>query len=66
MRLGVVLPTKVYRLKRTNLIKQQIVSAGINYLRVDAIGRGSGVSLRDTSRVSKPTLRQIDLKVVVK
>ena len=52
--------------KRVNLIKQELLSAGIHYLRVDAVGRGTGVPLRDTSRISKPTLRQIDLKVVVK
>ena len=52
--------------KRVNLIKQQILSSGINYLRVDIMGRGTGVSLRDTSRIPKPTRRQIDLKVVTK
>jgi outer membrane protein OmpA-like peptidoglycan-associated protein len=52
--------------KRVNLIKQELLSAGIHYLRVDAVGRGTGVPLRDTSRIPKPTLRQIDLKVVVK
>lgn len=52
--------------KRVNQIKQQLVTAGINFVRVDAIGRGTGVSLRDTSRVPKPTRRQIDLKVIVK
>ncbi|UFH53565.1 DUF937 domain-containing protein [Spirosoma sp. KNUC1025] len=52
--------------KRVNQIKQQLVSYGINYLRVDAIGRGTGVSFRDTSRVARPTLRKIDLKVIAK
>ena len=52
--------------KRVNQIKQQLVTAGINFIRVDAIGRGTGVSLRDTSRIPKPTRRQIDLKVIVK
>ncbi|MBD2756003.1 DUF937 domain-containing protein [Spirosoma validum] len=52
--------------KRVNLIKQQLLNAGVNYLRVDAIGRGTGVSLRDTSRIRKPALRKIDMKVVAK
>ncbi|WP_420150966.1 DUF937 domain-containing protein [Spirosoma sp.] len=52
--------------KRVYLIKQQLVSYGINYLRVDAIGRGTGVSLRDTSRIRRPALRKIDLKVIAK
>ncbi|GAB4023123.1 DUF937 domain-containing protein [Spirosoma koreense] len=52
--------------KRVYQIKQQLVSAGINYLRVDAIGRGTGVSPRDTSHIPKPTLRKIDLKIVAK
>ncbi len=52
--------------KRVNEIKQQLVSSGINFVRVDAIGRGTGVSQRDTSGIPRPTLRKIDLKVVVK
>lgn len=52
--------------KRVNLIKQQLLNAGVNYLRVDAVGRGTGVSLRDTSRIRKPALRKIDMKVIVK
>ncbi|WP_020607502.1 DUF937 domain-containing protein [Spirosoma spitsbergense] len=52
--------------KRVNQIKQQLVNTGINYLRIDAIGRGTGVSRLDTSGAPKPTLRKIDLKVVTK
>ena len=52
--------------RRVNQIKQQLVTAGVNFLRVDAIGRGSGINPRDTSRIRKPALRKIDLKVVVK
>ena len=52
--------------KRVNLIKQQLVSYGINYLRVDAIGRGTGVALRDTSRIPRQALRKIDIKVIAK
>ncbi|GAB3941207.1 hypothetical protein GCM10028805_04080 [Spirosoma harenae] len=52
--------------KRVNQIKQQLVTAGINFIRVDAIGRGTGVPKNDTSGIPRPTLRKIDLKVVVK
>ncbi len=52
--------------KRVNQIKQQLVNTGIAYIRIDAIGRGTGVGRRDTSGVFKPTLRKIDLKVVTK
>ncbi|MFD2574153.1 DUF937 domain-containing protein [Spirosoma soli] len=60
------LTNKSLSFKRVNQIKQQLMSSGIDYLRIDAIGRGSGVSLRDTSGAPKPTLRKIDVKVVVK
>ena len=52
--------------KRVNTIKQQLIASGINFLRIDAIGRGTGVSKADTSGIRKPTLRKIDLKVVAK
>ena len=52
--------------KRVNQIKQQLMTSGINFLRIDAIGRGSGVARNDTSRIAKPTLRKIDIKVVAK
>ena len=52
--------------KRVNAIKQQLVASGIDFLRVDAIGRGTGASRLDTSGTARPTLRRIDLKVVVK
>jgi outer membrane protein OmpA-like peptidoglycan-associated protein len=52
--------------KRVNQIKQQLMSSGIDFVRIDAIGRGTGVSKRDTSGIAKPTLRKIDMKVIVK
>ncbi len=52
--------------KRVVEIKHRLMAAGIDYMRLDAIGRGTGVSKADTSSVPKPTLRKIDLKVVVK
>lgn len=52
--------------KRVNVIKQQLMASGINFVRIDAIGRGTGVSKSDTSKIPKPTLRKIDVKVVVK
>ncbi|AKD54519.1 DUF937 domain-containing protein [Spirosoma radiotolerans] len=52
--------------KRVNVIKQQLVTSGINFQRIDAIGRGTGVAKNDTSGVPKPTMRKIMLKVVSK
>ncbi|GAB2593410.1 DUF937 domain-containing protein [Spirosoma areae] len=52
--------------KRVNQIKQQLMSSGIDFVRIDAIGRGTGVSKADTSGIAKPALRKIDVKVVVK
>ena len=52
--------------KRVYQVKQQLMTAGINFLRVDAIGRGTGVYRRDTSAIPRPTLRKIDVKVVSK
>ncbi|GAB3702848.1 hypothetical protein GCM10027592_32660 [Spirosoma flavus] len=52
--------------KRVNQIKQQLMASGVDYLRIDAIGRGTGVIRNDTSGIPKPTLRKIDVKVVVK
>ncbi|GAB2545739.1 DUF937 domain-containing protein [Spirosoma aerophilum] len=52
--------------KRVNTIKQQLVSSGINFMRIDAVGRGTGVAKNDTSGVPKPTMRKIVLKVVSK
>ncbi|GAB3561288.1 hypothetical protein GCM10027578_01710 [Spirosoma luteolum] len=59
---------KALSFKRVNLIKQQLVTSGINYLRIDAIGRGTGVFRRstDTTSLRRPPMRKIDLKVVSK
>ncbi|GAB3997934.1 hypothetical protein GCM10028807_44260 [Spirosoma daeguense] len=60
------LTNKSLSFKRVNQVKQQLMAAGVDFLRIDAIGRGTGVSRNDTSGIPKPTLRKIDLKVVVK
>ncbi|WP_461090147.1 DUF937 domain-containing protein [Spirosoma gilvum] len=52
--------------KRVVEIKHRLMAAGIDYMRLDAIGRGTGVSKADTSGIPKPTMRKIDVKVVVK
>lgn len=52
--------------KRVNLIKQQLITSGINFQRVDAVGRGTGVMRNDTSRTPKPSMRKIIMRVVVK
>lgn len=63
---GTGFTNKSLSFKRVNQIKQQLMSSGINFVRIDAIGRGTGVLRNDTSGVVKPTLRKIDVKVVVK
>lgn len=60
------LTNKSLSFKRVNQIKHQLMTAGIDYMRIDAIGRGTGVAKNDTSRIPKPTQRKIDLKVVIK
>ncbi|MFD1141245.1 DUF937 domain-containing protein [Larkinella insperata] len=57
---------KVLSVKRVQAIKNGLVRAGINYLRVDAIGLGSGVRPGDTTAVGKTPLKQIDVKVITK
>jgi len=57
---------KVLSFKRVNVIKQQLVQQGINFIRIDAVGFGTGVRRNDTTAVRKPTRRQIDVKVVAK
>jgi len=60
------LPNKTLSFKRVNVVKQQIVSAGIDYLRVDAIGRGTGISPRAIPGTVTPVPTKIEFKVVVK
>ena len=57
---------KALSFKRVNQIKQQLVSSGINYIRIDAIGRGTGRVRTDSASLTKPALRKIDMKIVVK
>lgn len=60
------LTNKSLSFKRVNAIKQQLMISGIDFVRIDAIGRGTGVSRLDTSSIAKSTLRKIELKVVAK
>ena len=66
---GSGLTNKALSFKRVNILKQQLVSAGINYVRVDAVGLGTGVTPPkpgDSTAVRKPPMRKIDMRVVVK
>ncbi|MBO0935627.1 DUF937 domain-containing protein [Fibrella sp. HMF5335] len=54
---------KALSFKRANVIKQQIVTAGINYLRVDAIGLGTGVKVGE---LGKQPMRKINVKIISK
>ena len=60
------LPNKSLSFKRVNVVKQQIVSAGINYLRVDAIGRGTGVNPKAVPGTATPVPTKVEFKVVTK
>ncbi len=63
------LTNKSLSFKRVNIIKQQLVNAGINYVRVDAVGVGTGVTPPkpgDSTAVRKAPMRKIDMRVVVK
>lgn len=66
---GSGLTNKSLSVKRVYILKQQLVNAGINYVRVDAVGVGTGVTPPkpgDSTAVRKPPLRKIDMRVVVK
>ena len=60
---GSGLTNKALSFKRVNAIKQQLVTAGINYLRVDAIGLGTGVRVGE---LGKQPQRKINVKVITK
>lgn len=62
------LTNKSLSFKRVNMVKQQLVNAGVNFIRVDAVGLGTGVFIRpgDTTAVRKPAMRKIDMKIVTK
>ncbi|GAB3256652.1 hypothetical protein GCM10027347_18590 [Larkinella harenae] len=53
-------------INRVVAIKNHLIKSGINYIRVDAIGLGTGIKPGDSTAVGKPRLKQIDVKVVVK
>lgn len=57
---------KALSINRVLAIKNQLIRSGINYIRVDAIGLGTGIKPGDTTAVGKPRLKQIDVKVVIK
>ncbi|WP_234733210.1 OmpA family protein [Tellurirhabdus bombi] len=54
--------------KRANIVKQQMVQAGINFVRIDAVGYGTGVRIKpgDSLAAKKPTRREIMVKIVSK
>jgi outer membrane protein OmpA-like peptidoglycan-associated protein len=57
---------KALSVTRVLNIKNQLIRAGINYIRIDAIGLGTGNKPADSTAVAKPALKQIDIKVVIK
>ncbi|MEZ0610515.1 DUF937 domain-containing protein [Fibrella sp. WM1] len=60
---GLGLTNKALSFKRANIVKQQLVLAGINYLRVDAIGLGTGVKPGD---LGKQPQKKINVKIISK
>ncbi|WP_128547835.1 DUF937 domain-containing protein [Larkinella soli] len=63
-----VAPMKNKELSVTRVlaIKNQLIQAGINYIRVDAVGLGSGFKPGDSTAVKQAARKQIDVKVVIK
>ncbi|KAB7733238.1 OmpA family protein [Rudanella paleaurantiibacter] len=59
---------KALSFKRVNTIKSMLVAQGINYIRVDAVGLGTGSKPKpgDSTGTRTPSLRKIDMKVVYK
>ncbi|MBO0933627.1 DUF937 domain-containing protein [Fibrella aquatilis] len=60
---GSGITNKALSFKRVNVLKQQLVTAGINYLRVDAIGLGTGVKVGE---LGKQPQRKINVKIISK
>ena len=60
---GSGMTNKALSFKRVNAIKQQLVTAGINYLRVDAVGLGTGVK---AGELGKQPQRKINVKIISK
>jgi outer membrane protein OmpA-like peptidoglycan-associated protein len=60
---GVGLTNKALSFKRVNAIKQQLVNMGINFMRVDAIGLGTGVKVGE---LGKEPQKKINVKIVSK
>lgn len=62
------LTNKSLSFKRVNAIKSMLVAQGIDFIRVDAIGLGTGVKIKpgDSTAIRQPTMRKIDMKVVYK
>ncbi|WP_266367207.1 DUF937 domain-containing protein [Tellurirhabdus rosea] len=59
---------KVLSTKRVYVLKQQLIDAGVDLMRIDAVGFGTGVRYNpaDTSASRKPTRREVLVKVVTK
>lgn len=57
------LTNKALSFKRVNALKQQFVGAGINYLRIDAIGLGTGVK---AGQSGKQPQKKINIKLISK
>ncbi|MGA0558778.1 DUF937 domain-containing protein [Larkinella sp. VNQ87] len=57
---------KALSINRVLAIKNQLIRSGINYIRVDAIGLGTGIKPGDSTAIGKPRLKQVDVKVVIK
>ncbi|MGM9511010.1 DUF937 domain-containing protein [Larkinella sp. GY13] len=57
---------KALSVTRVLNIKNQLIKSGINYIRIDAIGLGTGIRPGDSTAIGKPRLKQIDVKVVIK
>ena len=57
---------KMLAVKRVFALKQQLIDAGIGFVRIDVDGRGNGVNVKDSTNRNRTPLREIYVKFVKK
>ena len=57
---------KMLAVKRVFALKQQLIDAGIGFVRIDVDGRGNGVNVKDSTNRNRTPLREVYVKFVKK